>query len=607
MFFPTINELNSSRSMTDTFLGYNHKERIGEGEFYDMQNLSSSSFPLLSPRCKRGTYLYPLDGTDSSQEGHNPQGIIAKDALCYVDNGKFYINNHSIDLNLDNSPKQLVSMGAYVVIFPDKVWVNTDNKEHGKIDAIFDSNPGSDEGSNIDISLCALDGTDYEINSETPSETAPEVDSNGNIPLWIDTSSKPHSLKKYSESQGMWVSVPTCYVKIACPNIGAPFEVGDGITISGLIGDGSPKAEKDLADLNSTMILQGKDENNGWIIVIGMIDGTYTQEAANKLTVVRQSPAMDFVVESNNRLWGCRYGLANNGQVVNEIYASKLGDFKNWNCFEGIATDSYAASVGTDGQWTGAISYLGYPLFFKENHLHKVYGNYPANYQIQSTACSGVQKGSHRSLAIANEVLYYKSRNGICAYQGSLPSEITEMFGGIQYYDAVAGANRGKYYISMKDAGDIYYLFAYDTTKGLWHKEDNLKADAFCSCDGEMYCIVGGEIKTLLGSGMQDADNVEWYAVSGIMGTESPDRKYISRLNIRLALAPDSKLDFYAEYNSSGTWEHLSEIRGRGTLRTVSFPIRPKRCDHFRLKISGIGDAKIFSITKTIEQGSDGR
>ena len=40
-------------------------------------------------------------------------------------------------------------------------------------------------------------------------------------------------------------------------------------------------------------------------------------------------------------------------------------------------------------------------------------------------------------------------------------------------------------------------------------------------------------------------------------------------------------------------------------LRTFAFPVRPHRCDHFRLKLTGTGGAKIYSITKTLEQGSD--
>ena len=68
------------------------------------------------------------------------------------------------------------------------------------------------------------------------------------------------------------------------------------------------------------------------------------------------------MIECGNRLWGCKYGLVD-GETVNEIYASKLGDFKNWNCFAGLSTDSYAAARGSDGPFTGAADYLGQPRF----------------------------------------------------------------------------------------------------------------------------------------------------------------------------------------------------------------------------------------------------
>ena len=59
-----------------------------------------------------------------------------------------------------------------------------------------------------------------------------------------------------------------------------------------------------------------------------------------------------------------------------------LGDFRNWQCFMGLSTDSYYGNLGTDGKFTGAITHMGYPLFFKENCLHKVYGDYPAQFQM---------------------------------------------------------------------------------------------------------------------------------------------------------------------------------------------------------------------------------
>ena len=116
----------------------------------------------------------------------------------------------------------------------------------------------------------------------------------------------------------------------------------------------------DLAALDGSTVVWEKGDD--YIVVVGVMDRVYS--ISDPVTVSRKMPNMDFVVEANNRLWGCRYGTAINGNVVNEIYCPKRGDFKNWNCFMGIATDSWVGAVGTDGQFTGAITHLGYPLFF---------------------------------------------------------------------------------------------------------------------------------------------------------------------------------------------------------------------------------------------------
>lgn len=601
MQYPTLAELNTSREWLDVFRGYNHNLRIGEGEFYEMTNLSSDNYPILSPRTKRGIY-----SANESENGTplNPQALVAKDSLCFVDGNKFVINGKPIeDLKLRDYvyeegelkgqviPKTLISMGAYVIIMPDKKYINTENtSEWDDIEKVVETT------GTVTFSLCKADGAGYgEIDAQG---TAP--DNPNNMDLWIDTSETPHTLKQYSTSSAMWATVPTTYVKISATGIGDPFEVGDGVSISGV-------KDASLSDLNASMVIQAKGEH--YIVVKGIIDTVITQ--SEKVTVARKMPEMDFIVESNNRLWGCRYGVQGD-KIVNEIYASKLGDFKNWSCYQGISTDSYAASVGTDGQFTGAITHLGYPIFFKENYMHKVYGQYPANYQIQTTACRGVQKGCGRSLAIVNEVLYYKARSGICAYDGSLPTEISSALGDVSYSKAVAGYLGNKYYVSMCDENGKYHLFVYDTKKQMWHREDNTEALTFCNCRGDLYFIDNGDeygqirIKSVKGINekLREEKPVKWEAVTGVIGTDSPDKKYISRLDVRMLLEVGAKASFYVEYDSSGEWEFLFDMTG---VNLKSFPVavRPQRCDHLRLKIMGVGDAKIYSICKTIEWGSD--
>lgn len=577
MKYPILAEQESRRDMISAFEGYNHNLRIGDNEFYDMKNLTSSDYPVLSPRPKRGVYAEPT----------TPSGLIAKDSLCYIDGQYFVMNEYRVDLDLpdDGEERTLISMGAYVIIMPDKKYINTaDISDYGNIEAAVTTT------GTVSFQLCKIDGTDY----DNMAIQATEPESPANMDLWIDTSSTPHSLKQYSSTNAMWVSIATTYIKISATGIGKPFAENDGVTISGI-------ESADLQDLNSTMIIWARGDD--YIVVTGILDAVASQTAP--VTVARRMPNMDFVIESENRLWGCRYGLDINGNVVNELYACKLGDFRNWNCFMGISTDSYVVSLGTDGQFTGAITHLGYPLFFKETCLHKVYGNYPANYQIQTTTCRGVQKGSSHSLAIVNEVLYYKSRSGVCAYDGSLPVEISAALGDVAYSGAVAGTIGNKYYISMMDEAGTYHLFVYDTFRGMWHREDNTEVREFCACRGELYYIDGlGVIRTVLGSGTEDTAVIDWMAETGIIGTDSPDKKYISRLVVRMYVEVSTQIDVYIQYNSVGEWEHIYNMMG-DSLRSFSVPIRPKRCDHLRLRFEGKGMAKIFSICKTIEQGSD--
>ena len=584
MIYPKLQEISTSRDIVNTFRGYNHNLKIGRGEFYNEKNMSSSYFPIMSPRGRRGLYASP----------ENPTGMIAKDSLCYVDGSKFVIDKYPVEMGLNSEKKQLVSMGAYVIILPDKKYINTKNLEdRGEIDAVFSASAGT----STTIDLSTEDGSTIDVAYKGAS--APENPQN--MQYWLDTGSTPNALKRWSQSNSMWITIASTYLRISSDGIGSLFRAYDGVSITGLSNIG----------LDGNYIIWSCDEN--YIVVTGIIDKSQT--ITTPISVSRTMPIMDYVVESENRLWGCRYGTSANGEIVNEIYASKQGDFRNWNCYMGISTDSYTASCGTDGQFTGAITYGGKPIFFKENHMHRVYGYMPSNFQVQSIACRGVEKGSWNSLAIVNETLFYKGRNGICAYDGSLPNEISGILGDEKYKNAVAGSHGNYYYVSMEDSSGTYHIFVYDTLKGIWHHEDNVSVDAWCSCRNEMYFIDRSDkkIKTVFGSGDSKENIVEWMAESGIIGTETPsgngianlvDHKYVSRIIVRLSMEIGAEVSFAIQYDSCGSWETVSVIKST-TLRSFSFPILPKRCDHFRLRITGKGDVKIYSISKTIEQGSD--
>ena len=588
MYYPTLPLGERQREVIRTFRGYNHNRRIGSGEFYHMENLTSSAYPLLSPRQNRGFYT----------GGRAISGLIPKDQLCYTDGTALVVGRQRVELGLGPGEKDLVSMGAYVVILPDKKYVNTEDlTDRGDIEARTQT-----QGA-VSFTLCDAQGSPYTV-SQTGGEEPADVSA---VEYWLDTQGAKAELKKYSAATGAWASRGATYVKIPAQGIGRAFETGDGVTISGLKGQtliddatGEAVTDPELEALEGSFVLQAKEEHS--LVIPGILSQGRTLR--NRLTVKRAMPDLDFCLESGNRLWGCRYGLGADGKTVNEIYASKLGDFKNWSCFQGISTDSYRASCGTDGPFTGAAAHLGYPLFFKEGCLHKVYGSYPANFRIQTTLCQGVQKGSGRSLAIVGQTLFYKSRLGVCAYDGSEPVDIGRAFGEEAYSQGVGGAHGSKYYLSMADAQGVYHLFVYDVARGLWHREDNTQVKAFCSWGNDLYFLDGGDgrIKTVLGTGAREARPVSWMAQTGPLGVEDPDKKYISRVQLRLELELESVLRVFIDYDSRDQWLLLCSLRGRG-LGSFDIPIQPRRCDHFRLRLEGEGPARVFSLSKTIAEG----
>lgn len=592
MIFPTINEIAQYRDMTTAFGGYNHQLSCQEGQFFDMKNITTQYFPILSPRQNRGIVKSFV----------NPQGILDKEELLWIDSQKLYINGEEKTLEgveiSNDSPKTLAKMGAYVIIMPDRIWYNVDKNECGYMEH---TNTIS-SGNTIQFSLCNASGNVITANDADYYESNAPKDGD----YMLSTQNGKTSLKVYAAITKTWLTVATTYVQITAIGIGKGFEKGDGIklilddkvdTLSNIFVN----EEKNGGISTNNVIVDKSDDS---ITITGILSAT-TEITENALTVERKVPDMAFITECNNRLWGC-------SKDGHEIYCCKLGDVKNWNCFSGISTDSWAATIGSDGKFTGAITYLGYPMFFKEDCLIKIAVGSTGGHQIKETKCRGVQKGSHNSLSILNEVLYYKSSACVCGYNGSLPYSISDELGEVRYSNAVAGTLGDRYYISLKDANGVYSMFVYDSKNGLWCKEDNTEVLCFCKHLDDLYFIDAKDktMKSVRGTLLYDVpekaneDKFDWFVESGTIGYSSPDNKYVARINLRITLEFGTNVDFYLQYDSSGEWEHKFNMSGKGT-RTFSVPIIPKRCDHFKYKLTGKGGCKIHSITKTTEEGSD--
>lgn len=582
---------------TDALVGVspaNNVSFVDAGAYYEV--FGNESVELWYNADGAGTWMYLDDAFDLDNIG------------CVLAQGYTPQNHDHLNFTPKyDTPRQLVSMGAYVIVFPDKKYINVVKLANGEslVGEVGNLESSYTTTGSTKLSLCDVMGNDYANVDEGTSEP---VDTTH---YWLDTSAGDFVLKEYSASSSQWVVIPSVYVKIKTESeyIGAGFRAGDGVKIaceaSGLV----PALTGAWPILNSSQVIKAVDTNGHWIVVTGIC---MAATISDPITVSRTVPDMDYVVECGNRLWGCHYGPGDDGEILNEIYASKLGDFRNWNVFEGISTDSYVASRGTDGPYTGAAVLGGNPLFFKENSLEKVFPSTTGAHQIVTHSLDGVEQGCSRSLVVIDEKLYYKAPGGIMVYTGTLPARISEPLGDLPDREswAIAGRHRKKYVIALNE-GNARQLYIYDTKTGIWHREDcpysavedytDGVSDVFVTWHETLYYVVNGSVWGMdLGA---DSRGVEWYAESGEMGLELPERKYPGRIRIRYHLDLGTQCKVYVSYDG-GPWL----LKGRmwaNHLKSETFVIHPRRCDHFRLRFEGVGGIKIYSISYEREKGGD--
>lgn len=496
-----------------------------DGALRAMRNLSSDHAPVLATRAPR--YL--------CREMDKPGGLYAWDGLCWVSGTDFWYDG-KIRGQVSEGEKSIVTMGPYIIIFPDKCYFHVDTGEFGSLESRW-------EGKNL--TFC--DGQIYE-------ETA-----------------KANTIKCEGVNWTDW------------------FRDGDGVTISGCATNPGNNKDAVIREIDGDELRF--DEN---VFTLGTESGT--------VSIARTVPDMKFLCENENRLWGC---------TDTTIYISKWSDPFNWNVQDGLETDSYVLEPGSAGTFTGCISYRGYPTFFKEDHIYKVYGSVPSNYEVLGSASLGLAEGCHGSLAIAGETLFYLSTSGIMAYTGGIPQPMGAAFGINRFLKAVGGSDGLKYYVSMQEADKSWSLYVYDTQTGLWHREDETKAVGFARHKGDLYMLnVAGQL-WILGHPQnppEDAvqeDAFSWEAEFADFTENEPNRKALSKLQLRVELEPGATVQAWLQFDSDGVWHKVRGALGEGTKRSYYLPIIPRRADHYRLKLTGTGGCRVYSLSREFYVGSE--
>ena len=603
----------NTRDLLRAFGGLNETYGCTEAEYSGGMNFSARDFPALSIRLPRRR-LQELAGLNGMYHLNGLLTVCGQDLVYTPDEAP--AQPVTVKNAVADSRKTMVGIGTKILIFPDKVAFDTADGSAAPLGAAWEAGSLS-----VSFAPCDASGNTYEVKDKGTKE--PEHPQDGQLFLKLNEPDKPYSaentLEVYSEASGNWTVIPLDYCLVTAEGIGAEFRVWDTVTLT---GTGAEQAGQ-WAGLDGDRIVYGVTEttlrlradpggehfygrlvHNGSSAVWVSMDGTQREEyfPAEGVKAERRVPDLEYLTECDNRVWGC-------SSSENVIYACKLGDPSNWFSYRGIAADSYAVTVGSDGAFTGAATCMGYALFFKENTLHKLYGSKPSDFQLSSLRCRGVAKGAARSLCVINETLYYLSPDGVMAWDGSIPTKVSTALDPARLRNvksALGGALDGRYYLHLvRGSGEAQTvrLLVYDTERGLWQEEDVCSYEMTGS-GGQLYLWDGKAVWAADAEreeNWQRADGLEegvrFELVSGDIGLDRPEEQYLSRLTLRLEAEAKSRFELAVSYDG-GAWETLAQRTADGR-HCFDILFVPRRCGSLRLRLKGRGQITLRSLTRT--------
>ena len=86
----------------------------------------------------------------------------------------------------------------------------------------------------------------------------------------------------------------------------------------------------------------------------------------------------------------------------------------------------------------------------------------------------------------------------------------------------------------------------------------------------------------------------------------SPNKKGTSKIQVRVELEPGASLEVDIQFDSDGQWHRVQSLTAT-TKRSFYLPIVPRRSDHFRLRFTGSGQWRLYSLVRENYIGSEHR
>ena len=613
---------NDIRNQTVEFRGLNRRNRAAEGEFADCGNLSFAEYPALSAKKNDSTVKNYAAASDIFE--WNGQTV-------FVDGTSLLLDDEEIGEVMPGS-KQFAVVNTKLIVWPDKVEYDFETEQFRHMERGVHAASGTYYNSSyIQFQAYKLD--------EAATKLSEVLSVGDRVTIWglpNVSPTKEHKILAIDDEQRILTfdenSFKPIYDRIHIlqePHpAGAAIYIDSGYFETEYGSVGYYRYAMNLPEIpTGSALYQGSNEITVWDVVTGettrygaeavyeynpqpekVIKYTYSLNNGNIINwpvkVQKGVPGMDFICSHNNRL----YGVSNSANADEQtettddyksriIYVSALGMPDKFTEFEGVDTDSYSVAEASNGDFTGCCEYGDYVLFFKEHKVVKFYGDYPSNMGYSYDDIEGVKAGCHRSMVIANEVLYYMGRDGFYAYTGSVPRSVSYKLDR-EYEDVVCGTD-GKRILLCGRVGTERELMEYQPQYGEWLRIGPASVSAMALINGKLHYLSGGSLMRWEGGNGAP----EWYAEFHPWTEDTFKRKRWKYLRIRAEIEAGAEIAVKVKI---GDHEEETLYRAEKTgWQTIKVPMPLMRTDRMVLTLRGTGLCTIHAIEREYQTGSD--
>ncbi len=587
MHLPVIKKENRYKRSIVTFGGINLTKDFQEGELEDAYAISHRMFPAITQRFKSETVF----------ECQSPSAAVFADKECVATNDALYYDRKKV-ATLTSGEKQLAVLGKKILVFPDKVYYDTQAGEVGDLRALactqgvtttFTSDTISVPAVHIkesrridkqsfprDMKLVIFDAATVsegkvvlgKASLKNPSELS-EGDiynegCNKNEYLIIQSALYLEDTEEYS------VTSEKVTVENLMENIFGGFREGDVVEIEGCT---------DIKDNNKSATIISKTDTS-----LTFAEGTFTAGNDNgNITIQRKIPDFTCVCTYENRLWGCE---------KNTIYASALGDATNFFKYQNLSTDSFTVESNSAGDFTACTVYGNGCLFFKEDVCYRLFGTRPSNFQLSESFKGGILKDDEKSIANVGGKLVYKGNGGVYIYYGGSPQRISDKLGDISLKKAV-GTSDGRNYYLTADTETSREEFIWDSEKNLWSKTGIENTIDYLCFGEDVYRLNEQGISIIR---RETDEDVEWSMTLRPFDEGYYKTKNYSRIHICAELWRGAYIRTEIK-GDDGIFRCINTSYG-DEKKYINIPCSLKGCHEAQIRLSGKGKSVINSIVR---------